>query len=58
MRQAGLSDWQAFADRIRADLIPGVQRVRDELAEKYPNARAYVKLFEMDYEVYLNWDRT
>ncbi len=56
MRQAGLSDWQAFADRIRADLIPGAQRVRDELAEKYPNARAYVKLFGMDYDVYSSWD--
>ncbi len=55
MWQAGLSDWEAFADRVRKELIPGVQRVRDELAEMYPDARTYVKLFGMEYDFYSNW---
>jgi len=57
VREAGLCDWKAFVHRVRRDVIPGVERVRDELASRYPGAREFPKLFGMEYDYYSNSDR-
>lgn len=57
VREAGLYDWKAFTQRVRRDVIPGVERVRDELANRYPGAREFPRLFGMEYDYYSNSDR-
>ena len=57
VREAGLYDWKAFVQRVRRDVIPGVERVRDELASRYPGAKEFPKLFGMEYDYYSNSDR-
>jgi hypothetical protein len=43
LRETGLWDFEAFFKRVLAELVPGVERVRDELVRRYPSAEKFVK---------------
>lgn len=44
IRETGLSNLKTFLLRVVEDLAPGVERVRDELTKRYPEAEAFVKV--------------
>ena len=39
----GLSPLSPFLDRIAKELLPGVERVRDELTNRYKKVESYIK---------------
>lgn len=41
LRRAGLWDAERFLRRVERDLLPGIERTRDELYRKYPAARTF-----------------
>lgn len=42
LRRTGLWDAQTFLRRVREDLVPAVERSRDALLARFPDARAFV----------------
>ena len=52
VRQAGLSDWKAFVTRVRRELTPAVQNIRDELAKEYPEVKHYLHYYQTEHDVF------
>jgi hypothetical protein len=50
IRRAGLSDLPAFVNRIVTEVLPVVERVRDEITAQFPKAAYFVK---EDYPIQL-----
>ncbi len=46
LRKTGLWDSEHFLRRVRKELVPGVEKVRNELLRNYPGARRF---FELTY---------
>lgn len=44
LRRTSLWDAEAFLLRIREELVPAVERVRDELFRRFPEARRFVEI--------------
>jgi hypothetical protein len=42
LRAAGIWEAEAFLERVEREVIPGVERVRDELFRRWPAIRTYV----------------
>lgn len=57
VRQAGLSDWKAFVARVREELMPGVQKIRNELVKEYPEIKDYMHYYQTEYDVFENQAR-
>lgn len=49
LRETGLIDPEAFFKRITAELIPGVENVRDKLRDRYPETEQFIKDYASDY---------
>jgi hypothetical protein len=52
VRRAGLDDWRGFVTRVNEELTPGVIKVRDELAQEYPDVRHYLHYYQTEYDVF------
>ena len=50
IRKTGLSDPVVFFARIERELLPSVQRVRDELAERFPAVKEYIESYALAIE--------
>lgn len=42
--KSGLWERQSFLGRVREELVPAVERVRDELFKRYPDAKSFVEV--------------
>lgn len=42
LKETGLVDLKTFLDRVQTEVLPGVERVRDELTSRYPSVRNFV----------------
>ena len=42
LKQTGLSDLPRFLKRIQAEVLPGVEKVRDILTNRYPDVKKFV----------------
>lgn len=50
IHKAGLLDIEGFIDRIQDELIPGIEKVRDEIYLRYPEARDYIQKHAIELE--------
>ncbi|TKS57851.1 MAG: hypothetical protein EWM72_03426 [Nitrospira sp.] len=50
IRRTGLSDPAAFLNRIDKQLLPPVERVRNELGERFPAAKDFIKSYALAVE--------
>lgn len=57
VRQAGLSDWKVFVARVREELTPAVQNIRDELAKEYPEVKDYLHYYQTEHDFFENRDQ-
>lgn len=51
IQKAGLLDIESFIDRVQHELIPGVEKVRDEIYLRYPVARNYIQRHATELEI-------
>jgi len=51
-REAGLADWKEFVTRVRKELTPAVQNIRDALVTEYPEARDYLRNYQTEHEFF------
>ncbi len=51
IKKAGLLDIEGFIDRVQHELIPGVEKVRDEIYRRYPAARAHIQRHATELEI-------
>jgi hypothetical protein len=52
VRKAGLNDSRGFVTRVSEELTPGVIKVRDELAQEYPDVKHYLHYYQTEYDVF------
>ncbi len=50
IRETGLSDLESLLARVRMELVPGVERVRDEIYKVYPAAKEFIITHALDIE--------
>jgi hypothetical protein len=53
-RQAGLSDWKAFVSRVRKELTPAVENIRDKLANEFPEVKHFLHNYQTEHDVFEN----
>jgi len=48
IRDSGLHDLPAFLERIKTELAPVIERVRDEVGRRYPDLRGFIRQYFAD----------
>lgn len=43
LREIGLTRSAAFLDRVQCEIVPGVEKVRNEIVRRFPEAETYMK---------------
>ena len=51
LARTGLSDPDAFLRTVKDALVPGVERTRDELLRRFPEAAEFIRRYPVDMEI-------
>jgi len=47
----GLADLEGFLKRISSEILPGVEKVRDDLTSRYPRTKKFLETYSLEIEV-------